>query len=60
MADITMCIAIDCPEANKCYRKQKGIANPYYQSYYNFEYECHEEMETKYEYFIPLKTEGSN
>lgn len=35
MADITMCTSINCPLAEKCYRKL-AVKNLYYQSYADF------------------------
>ena len=41
MADITMCVSIDCPMRETCYRA-KAKPNPLRQSYSNFEYTCNE------------------
>jgi hypothetical protein len=35
MADITKCSTLDCPLADKCYRKT-AVSNPYQQAWGNF------------------------
>lgn len=54
MNDIVMCTAYGCSIAEKCYRHTRGDPDDINQCSCNFEYTCHEDMDTKYEYFIPI------
>ena len=42
MSDMTLCSSLHCPVKGDCFRAT-AKPNPVRQSYYNFEYTCHED-----------------
>lgn len=42
MPDMTLCSSLHCPVKGDCFRAT-AKPNPVKQSYYNFEYTCHED-----------------